>query len=391
MGHGEFSVIAGIILKMILESIVLRSRRKYFFNKHGSVSNLHSTLPCCIFWYQSYRSHWYHPAKFLDKSCGVGKEFMPQLNRMKELYDSKQLWLSGPPIVLPWASIVPENMRYPNKFTGKPWKRHSLSMTHVHKTGGTSLVTAFSAVLSKGAKGKRHTVYMPGAKPFTGKKLEEMNAKADKREKATGKRPPIGPRRSIIYGKSFNESSVFLDGATKYQREEDWGDTDHTLFAVVRDPAERFISAIGQATGAFGSSENGIAKQLLGECLKETSRDTLRCFINLMHSNSTWIEVHFTPMVLEISFATIYKDIPVAVFPFQEVPHLLAELGADPYNKKKDGHKSGYRKSGVLTNMTVADYDDEMLRSLCNVYKMDAMFLLHIGLPTMCGKALKLE
>ena len=142
-------------------------------------------------------------------------------------------------------------------------------------------------------------------------------------------------------------------------------DNDHTLFAVVRDPVERFISAIGQATGAYGSTNNGIGKQLMDECFKEISRQTLRCFVDLMHTNSTWIEVHFTPMVLEISFA-------VAVFPFQQVPHLLAELGSDPNVKKKDGHASGYRKSGILTNMTVADYDDDMMKSLCDVYKMDA-------------------
>ena len=222
------------------------------------------------------------------------------------MYDDRELWLSGPPIVLPYAKIIPENMKMPNnKYTGKPWIRHTLSMTHVHKTGGTSLVTSFQRILGRGAQGKRHTVYMPGTKPLTGEKLAEANRKADEREKRTGKRPNIGPRKSVIYGAGYNESSAFLDNAVKYQRPEDWSDNDHTLFAVERDPVERFISAIGQAIGAYGSSNNGIGKQLMDECVKETSRQTLRCFVDLMHTNSTWIGVHFTPMVLEISFATI--------------------------------------------------------------------------------------
>jgi len=328
--------------------------------------------------------HWYHPAKFLDGSCGVGKEFVPQLEYMKELYDSQELWLSGPPIVIPWASIVPAKMRT-NPFKEGNWSRHNLSMTHVHKTGGTSLVSAFSSVLSRGATGKRHTVYMPGKKTLVLTAAQQRMR--DKRIK-DGMKVQNGPNKSVIYGSQFNQSSAFLDGATKYKREGDWGEKDHTLFAVVRDPAERFISAIGQATGAFGSSQNGIAKQLLDECLKDTTKATLNCFIDLMKTNSTWVEVHFTPMVLEISFATIYKDIPVAVFPFQEVPNLLKELAMNPVSKRKDGHKSGYRKSDVLTNMTVADYDDDMLKKLCEVYKMDAIFMKHIGMSTNCEKVM---
>lgn len=332
-------------------------------------------------------SKWFYPAKFLDATCGVGKEFISKVNKMKDLYEARELWLSGPPIVLPFAKIVPQSMR-PNPYSKKPWRQHTISMTHVHKTGGTSLVTAFSGVASKGAKGFRHTVYMPGQKPYTGKVLEKKMADADRIEKLRGTRPKIGPRKSVIYGTGFNQSLAFLDGATKYKNEDDWKEGEHTLFAVVRDPADRFISAIGQATGAFGSSANGIGRLLLDECLKETSRDTLRCFIDIMYTNSTWIEVHFTPMLLEITFATIYKDIPVAVFPFQEVHNLMLELGANPDVKKKDGHAKGYRKSPILTNMTVADYDDDMLKRLCGIYKMDVMFMNQIGMTTKCDKVI---
>jgi hypothetical protein len=345
---------------------------------HGDISHLKNLTSIFNCGSESGTCEWYYPSKFLDSTCGVGKEFSSQLDYMKEVYDAKELWLSGPPIVLPWASIIPADMK-PNPFKDGPWNRHNLSMTHVHKTGGTSLVTAFGSVLSKGAKGKRRTVYMPGKKPMP---------MTEKQQRLRGKMPPKSLNKSVIYGRSYNDSSAFLDGATKYKRPEDWGEKDHTLFAVVRDPAERFISAIGQATGAFGSSANGIGKQLLNECLKETTKATLNCFIDLMQTNSTWIEVHFTPMVLEISFATIYKDIPVAVFPFTEVSNLLRELASDPNSKKKDGHKSGYRKSEVLTNLTVADYDTEMLTKLCDVYKMDAILKKHLGMPTMCDKVL---
>lgn len=345
---------------------------------HGDVSSLDNVTSIFNCGSESGTCSWYYPEKFLDKKCGIGKEFVSDLEYMKELYDSRQLWLSGPPIVIPWASIKPENMK-PNPHRPGLWPRHNLSMTHVHKTGGTSLVTAFSSVLAKGAKGKRHLVYMPGRKPLTNAERTNLRGRFNGLNKTVKE-----PEPTQIYTKTYKEASNFLEGATKYKGANEWGESDHTLFAVVRDPVDRFISAIGQATGAYGSSQNGIGQQLLDECLKDSSRETLRCFIDLMHRNSTWIEVHFTPMVLEISFATTYKDIPIAVFPFTEVPKLLIELGADPSVKKKDGHKSGYRKSDVLTNMTAADYDDDMLKRLCQVYKMDALFMIHLGMKTRC-------
>jgi hypothetical protein len=91
-------------------------------------------------------------------------------------------------------------------------------------------------------------------------------------------------------------------------------------------------------------------------------------------------------MVLEISFATIYKDIPVAIFPFTEVPNLLIELGANPNDKKKDGHKKGQRKSQLLVDMSTDDYDADMLQKLCKIYEMDVMFMNHLGLTTTCDK-----
>lgn len=336
------------------------------------------------------KCHWFFPSKFLDTSCGIGKEFTSQLNRMKELFDSNELWTGGPPIVLPSASIVPENMVV-NPFRDGPWPKHNISMIHVHKTAGTSLVIAFAKVLKKGAQGKRLTLYLPKKKSA---KEEQTGSNESDWKHNTNLRKPAKTEILVTaqnkYIAAFNESSAFLDHAVKYRQPDEWGEKDHTIFAVVRDPVDRFVSAIGQATGAPGSTTNGIGKQLLDACLKETSKKTLNCFIELMHSNSTWIEVHFTPMLLEIAFATINKDIPVEIFPFKEVPNLLVELGSNPAQKKKDGKASNYRKSEVLTNMSVNDYDDDMLKRLCSIYKMDALFMNHIGMTTKCDRFMAL-
>ncbi|GFH60354.1 hypothetical protein CTEN210_16830 [Chaetoceros tenuissimus] len=325
---------------------------------------------------------WFYPAKFFDETCGVGREFLGDLNRMKELYESGTLWKGGPPIVLPNARITPEGM-FQNNFKN-PWDRHNIAMIHVHKTAGTSLVTSFDTLVNKmGAKGRRKTCYMP--------------IPAKRRRQPPGASPSDGNLRGTIgnppglsdMNKNRREDcGKLLDGIVRYQRPDKWTEEKHTMFAVVRDPVDRFISAIGQATGATGSAGNGIGKQLLDECLKETSKETLNCFIDLMQTNSTWIELHFTHMALEISFATIYKDIPIALFPFKEVPNLLKEVGADPVKKKKDGHR-GHRKSEILEKMSVNDYDEKMLSKICAVYKMDVVMMNKAGMATKCDLYVK--
>lgn len=295
------------------------------------------------------------------------------------------LWKGGPPIVLPWVSLHPGIKPIGSPGRTIPLPLHNLSMVHVHKTGGTSLVTAFSSLSSrKNVKGKRMITYQPMSsrlRPrFRSKKLTtKVNLKLRERAMEREKGLELDQSSDPKYRK---ESGAFLDGAMKYRR--NWGEREHTLFAVVRDPAERFISAIGQATGAYGSSNNGVAAWLRDNCLKKTGQETLRCFVDMMMKNDTWIEVHFTPMALEISFATMNKDIPVAVFPFIEVPTLMYELNQKPGSKKKDGKKKGFRASEVLTTLTVHDYDEGTLRDLCNVYLVDILFLHHIGYATKC-------
>jgi len=320
---------------------------------HGSIkpaSNVSSIFNCGS---SKGKCTWFYPAKFFNPNCGVGKKYTNLVNEMEQRRINHSLWKLMPPILMPAVSLNPGIDLNVTRTTLFP--RHNLTFAHVHKTGGTSLIVALGQLNERGAQTRWNYIH----NPIESHKTNKI---------------------------SRRESSLFLDGAVKYQNS--WTIDQHTVFSVVRDPAERFISAIGQATGGRGSRRNGIAKQLRKECIKNTEKETLRCFVNLVKRNGTWIELHFAPMVLEISFATMNKDIPVAIFPFKEVPHLLYEFDADPIDKKKDGTKNGFRASGVLTNMTIADYDKEVLRQLCEIYILDAVFLRHIGYETHCNQFL---
>lgn len=294
---------------------------------------------------------WYHPARFLDRACGVGRDYHPLLEEAERRRRENRLWGGMVPILLPSVSLSPDVQRTAGS---TPFPRHNLTLIHVHKTGGTSLVVAYGRLGQRGAKTTWHCAYSP---------TESQDANT-----------------TTIHA----AAATFLSGAVKYQQT--WDAKQHTLFAVVRDPAERFISAIGQATGGRGTRRDGLARRLRDACVKGTSAATLRCFADLVAREGTWVELHFAPMVLELSFATLRRDVPVAVFPFAALPSLLEEFDAAPGENRKGGGGAGVRADRVLRDMTPEDYDEDALRTVCDLYAMDVALLRHLGHGSRCDR-----
>ena len=52
-------------------------------------------------------------------------------------------------------------------------------------------------------------------------------------------------------------------------------------------------------------------------------------------------------MAFELSFSIMYKDIPIAVFPFREVLTILHELNKKPTLTLDNGTTDGYRVDQV--------------------------------------------
>lgn len=289
--------------------------------------------------------HYYYPAKFFS-DCGAGRDFVYLVNETETKRLNGTLWSNMPSIGFPTLSMEDKN----------------ISFVHVHKAGGTSLHSAFNYNMrKKHSRLTRHHWYFPRGGP-------------DKKHSKAGKGPS-----PVVNSSPYEKAKADVQHVVRYPAT--FGKDDHIMMAVIRDPAERFISSIGQAMGAPGSQSNGIAQQFQAECIKNTTQDTLRCCIDYVERHTFWVEIHFTPQSLEVSFATLWQDIPISLFDFKDLGVILSDLGADPNSKKRDGHKHGYRKDEILANLSKNDYDEDMLRKVCNLYKVDVLMRRVAGLP----------
>jgi len=327
------------------------------------------------------RCKWFFPNHFFNETCGDGHSYRSQLQYLQIMQRNGSLWPYMPSIFLHTVSLHP-HMEWKWSYRNEPFQTLNLTMIHVHKTGGSSMVQAYRDLNHRLPKvngvdhGLSSNVYLVYKPKFTNT-----------------------PALSSTLDSSL--TLHLLQNVTKYPSS--WGTNDHILIAMVRDPIQRFISSLGQAMGGAGSKSSRKSlisvQQLVSTCLTNKTHDkstqgerrqkVLKCAIEYIEKNGYWFDVHFTPMVLEIAFVTgIEQSIPVAIFPFEALPAILYELGANPFRKFKDGSKLGVRPDIRLTEMSVKDLDLDMLRDVCELYRVDVIFMKHLGYSTQCDNIL---
>lgn len=316
-----------------------------------SIFNCHSSFGKC---------QYFRPTHFFS-SCGAGSKYEHLLEDMFQMRTNGDLWKEMPPILLAYLKLDPKYMKPKQEIVGKEFifDRQNLSFIHVHKCGGSSLVTSVRdadldllpiSVLppqynnSKYYKGS-YTLYSP-------KKNKKRN------------------------DDNWLVAKYLANNAVTYRSPSDWNETNHMIVAVVRDPIDRFLSAVGHVSSEKFADYGGDLRE---QCLKSTTRETMKCFLALIRDGGYWIDLHFTPMVLEMSFATAGQDAPIAVFPFEYLPSIIENVGGNPRRKRKDGKKPGYRPS-VLSNLKAEDLDADILYEICKLYEIDVLFLKSLGM-----------
>jgi hypothetical protein len=293
---------------------------------------------------------YYYPSNFFDSDCGLGRHFRQQiLHDTQAKMKNHTLWINMPAIGFPTLRIHSQQERSTSEtnISSTPLAGEHLSFIHVHKAGGSSLHDAFNTLSTNNrAKLIRHRWWSPG-------QIDDL----------------------LMLEKTRTD----LQHAITYPSSLPFESDKHVIFAVVRNPVERFISSIGQAFGAPGSN-GAVAQELSNKCIKETSKETLRCVIDHIKEHSFFVELHFSPQVLDLSFTTMFEDVPIAVFPFQELPNVLKYLGLEQSHKRRDGSQSNYRPHAILKNMTMDDYDGDMMKDICEIYKVDVIMQRSMGI-----------
>lgn len=381
-------------------------------------SNIHSIFNCYL---SNSNCTYYYPADFFDEKCGIGKEYISFIQEAEEMRKNKTLWLNMPAVGFPTLTLneicfdmnnnddnddpnrkiipihsnidhTPLNQAILRNIGSYTMQKQTdtdndnsmslqclterISMLHVHKAGGTSLHAAFDYLSASGRQSKntlqiRHKFFSP------------MRGNSKQRH-------IVDTSNHVEHALYFQALESLTQHATTYPQSQ-YEPEQHVVFAVVRDPVERFISSIGQALGASGSQNNQIGGVLKNVCVKnkETSAEVLKCIAKYVQKHGFWIELHFTPQVIDISFTTLFTDIPIATFNFKDIGTVLDTLGMNPATKRRDGSASHYRSDQLLTGMTVDDYDEETLKIVCDLYKMDVLMQQSLGMKTRCDSIIE--
>ncbi len=355
-------------------------RQQRYSDRSFPTSSVDSFANCDL---PNAKCKYFYPANFFDRDCGVGRKYSHFIVEMEEKRLNATLWTYMPKVGFPTLSmnqscLTSKGKHYVSnddqkvdddeeesfqlqklsniglhlKKDGIRCMTERLSFIHVHKVGGSSLHNAFNYMgqLSKSASIQRHQFFIPFREP-----------------------------REVLHSAGIREDALrAITHASKYPVEE-FAPEQHVIFAFVRDPLERFISSIGQVMGASGSFKNHLSSSLKEKCLKSTSSETLRCVAMYVKEHSFWIELHFNPQVMDISFATLYQDVPVSVLPFHDIKRVLEYFGRGKV-WDRNGSAKDYRADTVLTEMTVEDYDDDTRTIVCEIYEMDVIMLRSLGI-----------
>jgi len=329
---------------------------------------------------------YFYPRRFFDSKCGIGRKFDKFNTEAKEMKNDNTLWLNMPSIGFPTVTLTKEM----NIMGRKETLYERLSFIHIHKSGGTSLHMCYNSLLSEHhATLVRHRWFIPGRThlkqmdiPDSSRRLIRKPTKEEIRQNRGIRLKKVRVRNQMSQlsqkVEMIQKTEIALSHATTYPNE--FGKDDHVIFAVIRDPTDRFISSLGQAMGGSGSLSNKVGKIMRDECLKKSAKETLRCSINFVKERGFWFELHFTPQVIDMSFSTMWKDIPIAILPFESLPSIVKYFGMSKDTKGRDGSVKDYRSDEVLTEMSTDDYDDDMLRDVCEIYEVDVVMQRSLGM-----------
>ena len=213
---------------------------------------------------------------------------------------------------------------------------HQLSFFHLRKTGGTTIHHALGhlARYMREKMGVETTI------------TRHSTCRGVLREKCQ--------KRALEHIQSiYNQQSTLLSST----------DSKHVVFAVVRDPVDRFISAMGQAMQNADSNK-------LRKCLDESSSNrTVNCVLKHLQEKGLKTDVHFVPMAVNLYALARGMDIQVALLSQENLPDILGNFGQTNNHgmHMRDRSNQAYLNSAMLSKLSTSDLDTATIKTICEL------------------------
>lgn len=252
----------------------------------------------------------------------------------------------------------------------------NLTYIHVHKCGGTSIQSA----LSKRASKVRRMEF----------RYQMLNSSAAMYSDIHHYKHSYGggsPRKKAVWDKERIEHIQALrDGL--YQNNQ----TAFPVFTVLRDPLDRFVSAVQQVmhyNAEFRSKCLREPPNSIDEVMAAALRQQIiQCAMDDMEETRYRRDVHLQPMAAHFRLldgnGDEVKDTPISIFHMNDLRHVLDEITETSEQTTsihaRDRSDENYATSPLLATLSVDDFSDDMIQQICRLYHVDYSLLKWLGL-----------
>jgi hypothetical protein len=173
-------------------------------------------------------------------------------------------------------------------------------------------------------------------------------------------------------------SQAHLESIAKDQRADS---QSHAMLTIIRDPVERFLSALGQAL-----LMKDTAKHLHEDCDKYVTSDNklglVECAVHLLESTTrsySEVETHLCPQAAMLHTKV---DLRIAAIDMSNFSSLLQHLvpGYSAHHAR-DRSVVTYSHSQMLSSLKAKDLSRDLIDRICRLYQVDVKLRRDIEMP----------
>jgi len=213
----------------------------------------------------------------------------------------------------------------------------------------------------------------------------------------------LRPRGGIIghASPSFWDSVVYRQKETQKIAKKK---TSDIVFALVRDPVDRFLSSIVQILSGPMRRRCHQCREALDPCIAKAANNSdfatlLGCTIDILSSGSGspsygFFDRHVLPQATFLYGLLAGRDVEVAVFDMDRggLDHVVEAFGANGTEMRRNSRENKildpelvqWFGKDVFLNPKIARIalDEEMIRDICRVYSIDVEMMRYLGFPS---------